>query len=178
MIDLATFPSGIVFGGISVLCGIFGTVIGGIMNQKLKNKTEISSFILCYSSLFFSSFFLYLALFILSINFYVGLMFTTIAMFIINFLWTPMAEIILEIIEPELRSFGNALSIFVMHVLGDASSPSVIGMVSDSLFRLNLGHLVSLQYALFLCPFILLIGSMFFYISSKYHNDDVLYIHT
>lgn len=62
----------------------------------------------------------------------------------------PVGTLLLEVVPPGLRCTSVALSIFLIHALGDAWTPSIVGRVSDGTG--------SLRQALYLLPLLLAAG--------------------
>ncbi|CAF1910868.1 unnamed protein product [Rotaria magnacalcarata] len=79
------------------------------------------------------------------------------------------------IVIPTRRSTASSMLIFVMHLLGDASSPYIIGEISD-FFRDgaddNLTQWVSLRNALMLTPFIAALGGAAFLFAAMFIVQD------
>ena len=77
---------------------------------------------------------------------------------------------------PKRRSFANALQNFTSHILGDAFSPLLIGIISeylqsnkrDAMGPTFFAEFQSLQYAMLLCPLVSVLGGLCFLISA--HN--------
>jgi predicted MFS family arabinose efflux permease len=44
---------------------------------------------------------------------------------------SPLNTVLVNVIAPERRAMGFAVNIFVIHALGDAISPAIIGVLSD-----------------------------------------------
>jgi MFS transporter, Spinster family, sphingosine-1-phosphate transporter len=63
----------------------------------------------------------------------------------------PVNSAIVNVVSPQMRATAVALSIFVMHILGDVPSPSVVGMISDA-------H--SLATAMLIIPIAVLLGGL------------------
>jgi hypothetical protein len=58
---------------------------------------------------------------------------------------------IVNVVSPHMRATAVALSIFVIHLLGDVPSPSVVGMISDAR---------SLGTAVLIIPVAVFVGGM------------------
>ncbi|UYV64687.1 SPNS3 [Cordylochernes scorpioides] len=76
---------------------------------------------------------------------------------------------------PTRRSLAQAIQILISHLFGDASSPYIIGAISDGI-RGNSESLVSkfisLQYSMYLPQFVLVLGSISFLVCSSYVEED------
>jgi hypothetical protein len=63
-----------------------------------------------------------------------------------------------NVVVPEIRASAIAISIFVYHLLGDATSPWLIGKVSDSTGSLGLALSLT-SVAMFVSGVLYLVGS-------------------
>ena len=118
------------FGAITVLAGITGTLTGGWLGDfyQKENKrgyvnvsgwgfllgTPITIYALatnslagCLIAIFFAEFFLFLNT-------------------------GPLNTVIVNVTPPDIRAMAFAVNIFVIHALGDAISPTILGMLSDA----------------------------------------------
>jgi predicted MFS family arabinose efflux permease len=121
--------AGTVFGGITVVSGILGSLAGGwLADWALKFNTRahflisglgliigmplavatlvVRDYHMAVAALFFAEFFLFLNM-------------------------GPLNAIIVAVTELKSRSMAFAANIFVLHALGDAISPAIIGAASD-----------------------------------------------
>ncbi|CAK9291866.1 unnamed protein product, partial [Gordionus sp. m RMFG-2023] len=104
--------------------------------------------------------------------------------------WALVVDITLSVVPPERRSTSQALQMLISHAFGDASSSYIIGAVSQNLLdlwleksKLPAGSTIplpsfaqkfrSLQYALYLTPFVGVIGSSCFLASAFTINSDL-----
>ncbi|GAB0197999.1 protein spinster 2-like [Grus japonensis] len=69
-----------------------------------------------------------------------------------------------------------ALQSFTSHLLGDAGSPYLIGFISDLIRQSTkespVWEFLSLGYALMLCPFVIVLGGMFFLATALFFLSD------
>uniref|UniRef100_A0A672L5Y5 Protein spinster homolog 3-like n=1 Tax=Sinocyclocheilus grahami TaxID=75366 RepID=A0A672L5Y5_SINGR len=90
--------------------------------------------------------------------------------------WAILADILLYVVVPTRRATAEALQIMVCHLLGDAGSPYLIGAISDALLKYNpeSSHwdFRRLEYSILLCPFIGVLGGLFFLMTSLYIKED------
>jgi hypothetical protein len=63
----------------------------------------------------------------------------------------PINSAIVNAVSPHMRATAVALSILVIHILGDAPSPRVVGMISDAR---------SLSDAMLIIPVAVLLGGL------------------
>ena len=88
--------------------------------------------------------------------------------------WALMVNMTMYTCLPKRRSFANALQMFTGHILGDAFSPLLIGIISEYLqsSKETLGpsffaEFKSLQYGMLLCPLLSALGGMCFLIAAN-----------
>jgi dipeptide/tripeptide permease len=74
------------------------------------------------------------------------------------------AAVTQDVIHPGLRATSYAIAVAVQNLLGSFTAPIVLGRISD---------LSSIKTAMSILPFSLLIGSLLFFIGSKYYLDDM-----
>ncbi|XP_069738227.1 protein spinster homolog 1 [Phaenicophaeus curvirostris] len=72
--------------------------------------------------------------------------------------WALVADILLDVVVPSRRATAEALQIVASHLLGDAGSPLLIGVVSDALQGWGLSPAPALLRALLLAPFVAALG--------------------
>ncbi|KAI4367163.1 hypothetical protein MLD38_022931 [Melastoma candidum] len=120
----------LIFGGITVVCGIVGTLGGGyaldVINSTIPNAFKllsISTFIggtFCFAAFCFKSLYGFLALFA------VGelLVFATQA---------PVNFVNLHCVKPSLRPLSMAVATVSIHVFGDVPSSPLVGVLEDYL---------------------------------------------
>jgi len=148
--------AGTIMGGITVACGLGGTIIGGIVAQKWSKKTEkalyyvpalsaglaVAPSVLC----FFGPKSLTLPM--------LGL-----AVFLIFLGTGPVNAATLNAVPANLRATAMAGQLFTIHVLGDTFSPTIIGTISDH-SNLRVGLAATLvTFAL---------GAVIFFIGARY----------
>uniref|UniRef100_A0A8C1QRB9 Sphingolipid transporter 2 n=1 Tax=Cyprinus carpio TaxID=7962 RepID=A0A8C1QRB9_CYPCA len=90
--------------------------------------------------------------------------------------WAITADILMFVVIPTRRATAVAFQGFTSHLLGDAGSPYLIGLISDSLQESYatsiLWQFLSLGYALMLCPFVIVLGGMFFLATALFFLED------
>lgn len=117
------------FGGITVITGFSATLIGGIVADKLRTKIRGAYFTVSAVSLTLAfPFFLG----VLYVPFPLAWVFIFLAEFLIFFNTGPSNTALANVTAPAIRATAFAMNIFVIHLLGDAISPPVIGRITDS----------------------------------------------
>ncbi|PRQ24144.1 putative major facilitator superfamily [Rosa chinensis] len=118
----------LIFGGITIVCGILGTVAGGFlldfMTSSIPNAFKLLSAatffgaIFCFTAFCFSNMYAFLALFA------VGelLVFAT---------QGPVNYICLHCVKPSMRPLAMAMSTVSIHLFGDVPSSPLVGVLED-----------------------------------------------
>jgi MFS transporter, Spinster family, sphingosine-1-phosphate transporter len=149
------------FGAITVLSGIAGTLTGGWLGDIFQKKnrkgyllvsgwgfllgTPIAAYALitrslpaCLTAIFFAEFFLFLNT-------------------------GPLNTIIVNVTQPTLRAMAFAVNIFFIHALGDAISPTILGRLSD---------LWGLRSSLLITPLTILLAALLSFICTRFIEED------
>ena len=148
--------AGTVMGGITVVCGLGGTVVGGLLAQWWSKRTHRALYLVPALSAL-------LAAPPAVLCFFGPARWTLpalgVAVFLIFLGTGPVNAATLNAAPGNLRATAMAGQLFAIHVFGDAFSPKIIGMVSDhSNLRYGLG--------VTLITFVLAAG--IFWIGSRY----------
>uniref|UniRef100_A0A3Q1CJN4 Protein spinster homolog 1 n=1 Tax=Amphiprion ocellaris TaxID=80972 RepID=A0A3Q1CJN4_AMPOC len=156
----------LIFGAITCVTGILGVATGVQVSRQLRTRTPRADPLVCAAGLLLSAPFLYLAI--------VFAQASTIATYVSFYLPDSKLESENYVVVPTRRSTAEALQIVVSHLLGDAGSPYLIGVVSDSLRKNDsfLWQFRSLQLSLLLCSFVAVIGGGFFLATALFIERD------
>ncbi|HZZ27098.1 MAG TPA: MFS transporter [Pirellulales bacterium] len=115
------------FGVIVVVTGLAATLSGGWLGDKLRNRWPGSYFLVSgYGMLFALPFFL--AALVVPFPAAWALIFITCCGLFFN--TGPSNTILANVTHPSIRAAGFALNIFIIHTLGDAISPPLIGKIN------------------------------------------------
>jgi MFS family permease len=146
-----------VFGGITVVTGFLATFIGGIWGDRWAKKNADAYLLLSALSMFLAA--PAFALLLMQTDF----VYFSIVLFVVEFLvflsTSPINAQIVNCVNPAYRATANAVSIFAIHLLGDALSPTLIGIISDQ---------SNLRSALMLCPFVFLLAGLLWSMKSAF----------
>ncbi len=152
------------FGAITVLSGIMGTLTGGWLGDIFQKKNAkgylivsgwgfllgapIAAYALitpslsgCLTAIFFAEFFLF-------------------------FNTGPLNTIIINVTKPTVRAMAFAVNIFCIHALGDAISPTMLGWLSD---------LRGLRSSLLITPLTILLAALLSFICTRFIEEDSRY---
>ena len=116
------------FGILMFISGLLGTILGGLAGDWLRPRFSGSYFLVSGLAIFVA-FPMFLAMVLLRFPFAWVPM--TIASFCLFVSTGPTSTILANVTHPSLRAAAFALNIFIIHALGDAISPTVIGAIAD-----------------------------------------------
>lgn len=153
--------AGLLFGAVTVAAGLTGNFAGGWAADWLRRRTERAYFVVGYLSFFLAIPFGVSALLAGSLNGALAMIFF--AEFFIFAYSGPYHAAIVETVPVTMRSMAFALDIFIIHALGDAVSPFLLGVVSDS---------AGLPAAIFLAMLYLLFGGAVSIFAGETYNKD------
>src|SRR5438132_2530698 len=120
--------SRIIFGGITVFAGLTATLSGGITGDCLRKRFPGSYFLISGIGV------------IIAFPFSAAMLFTPfpaawvmmfIAIFFLFFNTGPSNTALANVTHPSVRATAFALNILIIHALGDAAAPPLIGAVAD-----------------------------------------------
>jgi MFS family permease len=145
-----------IMGAITVVTGLAGTIVGGTVAQKWSHKNSKALYLVpAWSAL--------LAVPPALVCFFGPKAFTLpalgAAVFLIFLGTGPVNAATVNAVRPEIRATALAGQLFIIHALGDAISPRIIGSISDR-SNLNTGLGATL--------ITLLIASVIFFVGSRY----------
>lgn len=126
---LSLGTAGTLFGGVTVLAGVAGSLCGGWLSDWALKRTSRAYLMVSGAGLFLGMPFAALA--IAAPSFATAAVFLFIAEFFLFLNMGPLNAAIVSVTETNVRSMAFAANIFVIHALGDAVSPALIGSASD-----------------------------------------------
>ena len=167
------------FGVITCVSGFIGVALGSWSASRLriKWKSRADTYV-CAFGLIGCAPFLFLAL-CFSKEYTMptwGLIFIGETLLSLN--WALVTDILLYIVVPNRRATAEAVQILMSHALGDAGSPYIVGQWADVIAAkegfppYRAGQYLSLQYSMYMCCFVAVIGGGFFLITSLYIEQD------
>jgi MFS family permease len=116
----------IIFGGIVVVAGLSATILGGLAGDKLRSRFGSSYFLVSAIAMLLG---FPMVLLVLFVPFPMAWVFVFFACFCLFFNTGPTNTILANVTHPSVRASGFALNILIIHALGDAVSPAVVGFV-------------------------------------------------
>jgi MFS family permease len=151
------------FGAIVVISGLGATLLGGWAGDRLRARFPGSYFLVSGVPMLLGFPFVLLVLWT---PFPWAWLFVFLACFCLFFNTGPTNTILANVTHPSVRASAFALNILIIHALGDAVSPMIIGFfIGFSHGNMNVGFLVvSLMF---------LVSGLFWLLGTKYLDRDV-----
>jgi MFS transporter, Spinster family, sphingosine-1-phosphate transporter len=156
--------AGIFSGGVIVLAGLIGTVFGGYLADWLNSRHQGSRVLVCGIGFLISAPLFALAMMSQSfVGFGIFFALTTI---LITFYTGPSTAATQDVAPAALRASSVAISLLIAHLLGDAFSPAIVGVLARSFdptggthFTQNIaGHELSLAMLVTCVPALAIAG--------------------
>jgi len=159
-LDVATGNT--LFGAVTVVAGITGTLAGGWLGDRLQRKTPKGY--LLVSGWGFLAGIPIAVLAIASDSLTVCLTAAFFAEFFLFFNTGPLNTVIINVSPPACRAMAFAVNIFFIHALGDAVSPTMLGWFSD---------LWGLRTALLTTPVAIAAAAGFCFLCTRFIHEDM-----
>nr|GMD08789.1 probable sphingolipid transporter spinster homolog 2 [Ipomoea batatas] len=157
----------LLFGGVTIVCGIFGSLAGGyvldLMNSTLTNAFKLLSVATFFGAIFCFAAFCFKSLYAFIVLFAIGelLVFAT---------QGPVNYVCLHSVKPSLRPLSMAISTVSIHIFGDVPSSPLVGVLQDHINDWRISALV-LTSVLFLASGIWFIG-IFLHSVDRFNEDS------
>jgi MFS family permease len=153
---LAVSNANVSFGAITAFTAITGTLVGGWMGDKLLLRSKGAYY-------FVSAFTLLIGVPAMLAAIFIGGRGMFPAIFVAEFLLflntAPLNAAVVNSVSASIRATAIAVNLFVIHLLGDAASPTIIGEISDRT-NLQVGFLAAVA-AIVIAAVILFYGMKF-----------------
>jgi hypothetical protein len=127
-----------IFGLIVCVSGLGATLLGGFAGDRLRGRLPGAYFVVSAAAMILGFPLVLLALWV---PFPWAWVFVFLACFCLFFNTGPTNTILANVTHPSIRATGFAVNIFVIHALGDATSPTTIGFISGYT-NMNVGFVV------------------------------------
>nr|XP_012416728.1 PREDICTED: protein spinster homolog 1 isoform X1 [Odobenus rosmarus divergens] len=164
--DSCSSSDSLIFGLITCLTGVLGVGLGVEISRRLRRSNPRADPLVCAAGLLGSAPFLFLSLACARGSIVATYIFIFIGETLLSMNWAIVADILLYVVIPTRRSTAEAFQIVLSHLLGDAGSPYLIGLISDRLRRSwppsFLSEFRALQFSLMLCAFVGALGGAAF----------------
>ncbi|KQJ83683.1 probable sphingolipid transporter spinster homolog 2 [Brachypodium distachyon] len=120
----------LMFGGITIVCGIFGTLAGGFILDKIES-TISNAFKLLSGATFLGAIFCFSAFCFKSL--YGFIPFFSVGELLVFATQAPVNYICLHCVKPSLRPLSMAMSTVSIHIFGDVPSSPLVGLLQDNI---------------------------------------------
>jgi MFS transporter, Spinster family, sphingosine-1-phosphate transporter len=151
----------LVFGLLTLVSGLGGTMAGGWLGDRLLPRVPTAYFLVSGVGLALS---VPCAAAVILLQDRTWVLIAIFLAEVFIFLNTgPLNAIIANVSRSEVRATAYAVNIFVIHALGDAISPTIVGMVSDR---------VGLSTAFWIAPGALALAALFCFWGMRMYADD------
>jgi MFS transporter, Spinster family, sphingosine-1-phosphate transporter len=148
------------FGAITAVAGLISTLAGGMAGDWLRTRFSGSYFIVSGIALILG---FPMMLLVLSVDYPGKWVFIFLAVFLLFFNTGPTNTILANVTHPSMRASAFALNILLIHILGDAISPPLIGRISGK------DHL---DRGFFVVSLAMLVGGIFWLLGARYLQRD------
>jgi MFS family permease len=161
---LSSLSASLFSGGVIVLAGLVGTVSGGYLADWLNRRHQGSRVLVCGIGFLLSA--PVFAIAVLSRSFLVFGMFFFLTTTLVTFYTGPSTAATQDVVPSSLRASAVAVSLLIAHMLGDAFSPSIVGVLARAFDPTNglhfvqnmAGHDLSLALLVSCTPALLIAG--------------------
>jgi MFS family permease len=150
------------FGAITVLAGIFGTLTGGWLGDRWQKKSGKGYLLISGWGFLIGTPFAACAILAPTLAGCLGAVF--VAEFFLFLNTGPLNTVLINVTAPAMRAMAFAVNIFFIHALGDAISPSILGWLSDHW---------GLQNALLVTPVVMALSGLFCFVCGRYVEQDM-----
>jgi MFS family permease len=149
-----------IFGAIVVVSGLFATLLGGLLGDKLRDRFPGAYFLVAGAGCL-AAFPCFLAM--LFVPFPFAWLFMFAAVFGLFFNTGPANTILANVVPSQIRATAFAINILIIHTLGDAISPPIIGKIADY---------TNLHDAFFVTSFFILIAGVVWLMGARFLERD------
>ncbi|KXZ51059.1 hypothetical protein GPECTOR_14g45 [Gonium pectorale] len=156
----------LVFGGVTVLTGVVGSVAGGVALDRM-GSTLRNANLLCAGSNLVGLVLLLIA-FNASRSFAAFMGMFAVGQLVIFLLQAPVAAVGMWCVPPELRPLGASLMTVSIHLLGDVPSPPLVGALQSRLAAGKTPHDAAQQWrtSLSICSLLLALSGALFAVAA------------
>ncbi|ORC92594.1 putative transporter [Trypanosoma theileri] len=134
--QLLNLTASIIMGGVTAVTGVFGSVAGGILVDKMGGSLGDVGVMKCQLfDVLMIALCVPLGILALCMQFLpVFIPILVISVFALFAVTAPVNASILTVVPRELRTYAVSYSVFLIHAFGDFPSPTFVGLLSDRLF--------------------------------------------
>ncbi len=151
LIDAGTISGAVLAGG-----SLIGILLGGWLADFLQRRMPQGRMIITTIAFLVGAPLTFIALSIHTLDAFLAVF--TIAIVCLSLCLGPIQAILQDITPPDIRSTAIGLALLLGHLLGDAASPLIVGIISQTSHSLGFALLITAPTCLFLAGLICLIG--------------------
>ena len=154
---LDTGKTGTIFGAIVLVTGFAGTLAGGLLTSRLQRRWAEAGVWISGLTLLAAVPIVFLSLHSGDLHAVYALFFAALLLLFVN--TSPVNALTVSCLPASVRATGTAVNVFLIHLLGDAISPTLIGSRTDALQRAGMdpGHALAMGM-LIVVPALILSG--------------------
>jgi len=145
-----------------MVLALVGAPLGGFLTDRWQRTKKNARLLFPAISTLLTAVFLFAALYLFKGAIQYAL-FLVMGILIMSFI-SGAAAVTQDVIHPGLRATSYAIAVVVQNLIGSSTAPIVMGKIYD---------LSNIQTALSILPFVLVLGSVLFYLGSGYYVDDM-----
>ncbi|CAF0865140.1 unnamed protein product [Adineta ricciae] len=163
------------FGMITCGAGILGVVLGSEIAKRYRKYNRRADPIVCGIAILLAMPFLFCVLLLAKDHQILTWIFIFIAETLMCSNWALISDMLMYIIIPTRRATASSIQIFIMHLFGDASSPYIVGQISDYFQQGaddKLTPWIALRNALMITPFVATVGGAAFLFAAVFIIRD------
>lgn len=153
--------SNTVFGIITVLSGMIGTLAGGWLGDRFQKRASTGYLYVSAFGFMLGAPMMILALLTSDLTICLTAVFCAEMSLFVN--TGPLNTVLVNVVSPDRRALAFAVNIFTIHALGDAVSPAIIGFLSDRW---------GLSSALLITPAAVVVAAGFAVYAGRFVADD------
>jgi MFS family permease len=154
--SLSVGKAGIITGAVLVGSGLAGTLLGGWLADYVQLRRPGGRLLVCALGFLIGAPLVLITLLIHHLALFIALF--ALGGISLSFCTGPIFAVIQDVITPGARATALGLTGLLVHLLGDAAAPTVIGLIADR-YTLGFALLITTPTFLFLAGFVCLVGT-------------------
>ncbi|XP_072814298.1 protein spinster homolog 3-like isoform X4 [Vicugna pacos] len=174
--DVRYLGRNLILGALTVVTGIIGVILGAEASRRYKKVNPRAEPLICAVSLFAAAVSFYLAFVLAPATLQASYAFLALGELLLSCSCAVVADILLSVVVPRCWGTAGALQITVSHILGDAGSPYLTGLISSALRDegpdSHLQHFLSLRRSFLCLVFVIILGGGCFWLTTLHLERD------
>jgi len=154
--------AGFLTGIIAIVAGITGTVTGAIIGEFWQKRNSRGYFLISGITMLMGFPLTVFCIYTNNLTVLIASLF--IAQFFIFFSTAPGNVIILNVTPPKIRVAAFAINVLIIHLIGDAFSPPLMGHISGKTIN---------ESGMIIASFAMIISGLVYLFGSRYYADDI-----